>query len=104
MPRSYSEEFIRHLYALPPESLGARLGKVCVEGNLPAQYVAKVLNVSRMTIHSWIRGGLTIRRNNAAVIEKFLALVEPDVREKNLPRNSVKDARAYLEEVATRMT
>lgn len=103
MARPYSEEFIRRLYT-QPDSLGVRLGKVCVEGNLPAQYVAKVLNVSRMTVHAWVRDGIIIRRNNALVLEKFLSLVESDIKEKVIPRDGIKGARAYLEELKIRMS
>jgi len=103
VPRTYSEKFIRHLYN-QPDSLGVRLGKVLVQGNLPALWVAEVLKVSRMTLHAWVRGGLKIRYNNANVLEKFLKLVEADLEIKLLPRANVRDSRAYLEKVATRMT
>lgn len=102
MPRTYSEEFIRELYA-QPETLGTRLGKVCIKVNFPAHYVADVLNVSRMTVHTWIRGKVTIRKNNAAVVEKFLSLVEEDLANGVLPAASRAATKQYLTMIASRM-
>ena len=49
MPRSYGDKFLVALKDGDPTRLGVKLGRVCVEANLPAAYVAKALDVSRMT-------------------------------------------------------
>jgi len=102
MPRTFSEELIRGLYK-QPETLGTRLGKICIKANFPAHYVAGALNVSRMTVHAWLRGRVTIRKNNAAVVEKFLNIVEEDIKAGVCPAVNRAATKKYLEEIVSRM-
>lgn len=55
MSRRYTTDFIEIVRASDSESAGVALAKVCIEANLPAAYVAGILNVSRVTIHAWFR-------------------------------------------------
>ena len=71
MPKKYSQEFLIELNNFDAERLGEQLAKACVNADLPATEVAKVFNVSRMTIHSWFRGS-PIRDKNCTKIKKFL--------------------------------
>lgn len=96
MPRSYSYEFLLALKDADPTRLGVRLGRLCVEANLPAAYVAKALEVSRMTVYSWFRGqGVNERKR--AVVEAFMTLVEKDMDADKLPAASLFDAKRYIE-------
>ena len=96
MARPYSEEFLLNLKNLNPKRLGVQLAKLCVKANLPAQYVAEVFGVSRMTIHSWFRG-MPIRDKNCTRIENFMVLVREGLHEGDLPVSTLLDAKKYLE-------
>jgi hypothetical protein len=96
MPRSYSDNFLRSLAEGDPNSLGIRLGRLCVDANIPAAYVAVALECSRMTVYSWFRGG-GVSEKKRRVVEAFMALVEEDVRNKNLPCRNVSDAKNYIQ-------
>jgi len=96
MARPYSEEFLLDLKNFDPKRLGVRLAKLCVKSNLPAQYVAEVFEVSRMTIHSWFRGK-AIRDKNCTKIENFIVLVKEGLHDGQLPVLTLIDAKKYLE-------
>ena len=72
------------------------MAKLCVKANLPAQYVAEIFDVSRMTIHSWFRGK-AIRDKNCTRIENFMALVKEGLHDGQLPVLTLIDAKKYLE-------
>ena len=57
MPKKYSQSFLIELGKADNERLGVKLAKACVRADLPIIEVAKVFGVSRMTIHTWFRGG-----------------------------------------------
>jgi len=96
MPRSYSEKFLLELSHGDPKSLGVRLGRLCVDANLPAVYVAAALEVSRMTIYGWFRGR-GISEKKARVVEVFMDLVSKDMAEGVLPAKNIKDGKRYVE-------
>jgi len=96
MARPYSKEYLVALTELDSKRLGVRLAKLCVKSNLPAQYVAEVFEVSRMTIHSWFRGK-AIRDKNCTKIENFIVLVKEGLHDGQLPVVTLLDAKKYLE-------
>jgi predicted transcriptional regulator len=98
MPRNYSEDLLLDIYKGDPNKTGTALAIACVEANLPAIHVAKVLGVSRMTIHSWFRGS-AIRANNIKQIDKFLDQLRKDTTKGILPAVNVESAKKYLEEL-----
>lgn len=98
MSRSYSQEFRIELYKRDPSNLGVALGMACVEANLPAKYVAPVLNVSRMTIHSWFRGN-SIRTDKREMVLALIRIIKKDTEKGVLPAKSVADAKAWLRSV-----
>lgn len=98
MPRTYSEEFLIEMYKANPNITGVALAHACVKANLPAKYVAQVLNVSRMTIYSWFRGK-PIRDKNRQVAEVFTDLVEGDLAKGALPARNLMEAKKYLEDM-----
>lgn len=75
-----------------------RLGRACAEAELPAVYVAQVLGVTRMTIHNWFRGG-QVRKSRVEKLTVFMKLVQEDMAKGVLPKRSLADARAYLQEM-----
>jgi hypothetical protein len=79
--------------------LGVKLGRTCVEANLPAAYVARVLETSRTTVYSWFRGQ-GIREERRARVETFIDLVEKDMKDGILPAQTIQDAKHYLRELS----
>lgn len=97
MTRRYSDALVQYLNDPTVENtVGVRLGRLCVEANIPAVYVAHATDVSRLTVHSWFRGG-DIRRNNRRIIEVLIEYLEKDLDEGVLPAKSRLDARKYIE-------
>ena len=94
MPRTYSDKFLVALRDGDSTRLGVKLGRVCVEANLPAAYVAKALETSRTTVYAWFRGQ-GIREEKRARIEAFISLVEKDMGTE-LPARSSVDAKIYI--------
>jgi hypothetical protein len=95
MSKFYSDQFILGLHHANPQKMGVKLAKICVKAGLPAKYVADVFDVSRMTIHSWFRGGLARDKNNIK-IKNFIAFIEKGLKNGDLPVGTIKQARIYL--------
>jgi len=98
MARSYSDKFLQEMYQADPHRAGVALAKACVSANLPAKYVAVVLNVTRMSIYSWFRGK-PIRDKNQQAVEMFTCLVEGDLIRGKLPAKNLDEAKKYIEYV-----
>lgn len=98
MARPYSEKFLLSLQKADPNRLGVRLARLCVEANLPAAYVAKALETSRISVYHWFRGG-GIREEKLRTVEVFMKLVEQDMREGLLPAQNVFAAKRYIEDM-----
>lgn len=73
-----------------------RLAKICVKANLPTSYVAKALNVSRLTVFNWFRG-TQIRKKHYPIIEAFMKLVKEDLDSGVLPAENQRKAKHYIE-------
>lgn len=98
MSRSYSQDFRIAIEKLDPFDPGVALGLACIEANLPAKYVAPVLNVSRMTVHGWFRGN-AIRTKNKKMVEALTRIIREDMEKGILPAATVADAKAWLRSV-----
>jgi hypothetical protein len=94
--RPYSEKFLLNLQRADGGSLGVQLGRLCVEANLPAAYVAKALETSRISVYNWFRGR-GIRENKRRTVEVFMDLVKQDMKAGYLPARTVIDAKIYIE-------
>ena len=96
MPRPYSDRFILGLNKADDSKLGVQLAKVCLRANLPIKYVAKGLAVSRMTLHTWFRGGI-LRQHNRKKVEKFIELAEQGLADGTLPATNLDTARVFID-------
>lgn len=99
MSRTYSADYILFLKKLDDENthtLGTALGKACVEAKLPAAYVAQMLGVSRMALHSWFRGRTKVQERFTGRIRDMLELIKTDTEAGMLPVQSNKAAKAYI--------
>lgn len=102
MSRPYSTKFLSGLDETDDTyRIGYRLAKFCVKANLPAKYVAVALEVSRATVHNWFRGAV-LRGKNEDMALAFIRLVEKDLAEGVLPAKTVKEAKAYIEDMIGR--
>jgi hypothetical protein len=99
MSRPYSTKFLSELDSADDTyRIGYKMAKLCVTANLPAKYVAQAVEVSRATIHNWFRGAV-LRGKNEDMALAFIRLVEKDLAAGVLPARSVKDAKAYIEDM-----
>lgn len=99
MPKSYSPEYVEMLDSVSmPNNLGVVLAKACVKANIPMKLVAKVFSVSRMTVHTWFRGG-EIRSGRKQLIITFLKVLEEDTAKGTLPLADFKSAKQYIYEL-----
>ena len=96
MTRPYSDRFILGLDKADDSKIGIQLAKVCLRANLPIKYVAEGLDVSRMTLHTWFRGGI-LRKHNREKVEKFIELAEQGLAEGTLPAINLATARVFIE-------
>ena len=101
MSRTYSEAFLIELHKADPGKVGTALALACVKANLPAKYIAAVLEVTRMTMYSWFRGK-PIRHKNMIKAEVLTDLIESDTAKGILPAQSAVAAKAYLEDMVGR--
>ena len=98
MARNYSEQFLIAVNKLDEDSIGVKLAKACVVANLPAQYVADAIGVSRMTIHSWFRGK-PIRDKNSKRVKAVIQFIDLAMLDKSLPATTMLDAKKFTEAV-----
>ena len=96
MTRPYSDGFILGLDRADETKVGVQLAKVCLKANLPIKYVAEGLAVSRMTLHTWFRGGI-LRQHNKEKVEKFIGLAEQGLADGTLPATNLDNARVFIE-------
>jgi len=96
MPRFYSERFMLAVHQLDGERLGVQLAKACIDNNIPATYVAEVMGVSRMTIHSWFRGK-PLRDKNASLVKHFISLLNEGVATGVLPAQKMTEAKDFID-------
>lgn len=96
MGRPYTEQFLKVLYAADTQQVGVQLGRLCVESNIPATYVAAALGVSRVTVYSWYRGS-DIRMKKRREVEAMIRLLKQDTGAGILPAKTFVDAKLYIE-------
>ncbi len=96
MSRSYSHRFLLALQQADGDRLGVRLGRLCVEANLPVSYVAKALETSRISLYNWFKGK-GIHEDKRRVVEVFMDLVQQDMNSGVLPAASTIEAKFYIE-------
>ena len=96
MPSKYSAELVLSVCNAPKRTLGQDLAMICIAANLPAVYVSQVLGVSRMTLHTWFRGG-EVREKKHSKIQTFMRIVKGDFDAGRLPVKTVREARSYLQ-------
>lgn len=98
MPSKYSSDFVNTVRNNPERGLGQKLAWICIQANLPSAYVAQVLGVTRMTLHTWFRGGV-MRDSKHLKVQTLIELMEGDFKTGVLPVKTLSEARAYLQDM-----
>ena len=70
--------------------------RLCIKANLAVKYVAEGLDVSRMTLHTWFRGG-DIRQRNILKVKKFINIIEEGLADGVLPADNLASAKVFVE-------
>lgn len=78
------------------ETLGVSLAKLCIKANLPVYYLSAMLGVSRMTLHTWFRGG-RMKPSRESKIRGFMNLIEDDLQAGILPKKTLDETKKYAE-------
>lgn len=97
MPKPHSDKFVLGLNHADGDKLGIKLAKLCIRTNLPSSYVADGLEVSRMTVHRWFRGGSITRHMHSRKIKQLMELVEQSLADGRLPATNLSDAKLYID-------
>jgi hypothetical protein len=96
--RPYDKRLLEVIRTIENPTLGQTLARACLSANIPVTHVAHALEVTRMTIHTWYRGG-EIRGNNKKMINLFMDYVSRDTSSGRLPAKDLEDATKYIEEL-----
>lgn len=72
MTYGYSLRLIERNREADEQHLGVRLGKVCIERQIPVSEVATKFNVTRQTVYNWFSGTVSPADTLTADIETFL--------------------------------
>ena len=96
MPRPYSNGFVLGLDKADDSKIGVQLAKLSLKANLPIKYVAQGVGTSRMTLHTWFRGGI-LRQHNKEKVEKFIELAEQGLADGTLPATNLDTARMFID-------
>lgn len=94
MPRSYTAEFIKDLDTKTvKDGIQILLAKRCVKAKLNTTLVAKLMNVSRMTVHSWFRGK-PMKEDKVPIAQALIKIIDEDLAKGVLP---IKDYKSSIE-------
>lgn len=95
MPRSYSEAFMIELHQANPQLAGVKLAKACIKANIPAQYIAEKMGVSRMTIYNWFRGK-SLRGSNERKVWVLIERIKDATEKGELPATTYAKAKEFV--------
>lgn len=54
--RGYSYALVKRVQSADPMHIGVKLGKICIDKDIPVSLVAETLKVSRLTVYAWFEG------------------------------------------------
>jgi len=63
---------VQKVRAADPMHIGVRLGKLCIEKNVPVSEVAEAMNVSRLTVYKWFIGQFYPKPEKMKELEELL--------------------------------
>jgi hypothetical protein len=73
MAKGYSTLTVQEIQEANPTLLGVKLGKICVNKDIPVIDVAEYFGVSRVTVYAWFRGKTVVSGKHADKMQKMIA-------------------------------
>ena len=73
MAKGYSTLTVQEIRDANPNLLGVKLGRLCVERDIPVRDIAEHFGVSRVTIYTWFRGKAVVSGKYADKVQKLIA-------------------------------
>lgn len=73
MTKGYSTLTVQEVKEANQNLLGVKLGRICVERNIPVTDVSDYFGVSRVTVYSWFRGKTVVSGKHADKMQKLIA-------------------------------
>lgn len=70
--RGYRKSVYDEIMSSNSNSLGVRLGKMCVSKNIPVTDVASFFGISRQAVYLWFRGDVNPSKRHTEKLEKLL--------------------------------
>jgi len=71
----YSQRVVQTNRDADMNNLGVRLGRFCIQKELPVADVMEFFDVSKQTVYSWFAGTHTPSKRHATLINKFLGRI-----------------------------
>lgn len=68
----YTLALVQAVKRAPKHKLGVRLGKACIDANIPISQVAKDFRVTRPTVYAWFTGKSNPNWRQEIAIEKYI--------------------------------
>lgn len=73
MAKGYSTLTVQEIQEANPTLLGVKLGKICVNKDIPVADVAEYFGVSRVTVYAWFRGKAVVSGKHADKMHTLIA-------------------------------
>lgn len=73
MAKGYSTLTVREIHEADADLLGVKLGKICVEREIPVADISEHFHVSRVTVYSWFRGKTVVSGKHADKMRTLIA-------------------------------
>jgi len=72
MPVGYSVRILNKNLTADADKIGVRLGRLCIEKDVPVRDVARRLNVSKQSVYNWFMGLKTPQEDTVERIEAYM--------------------------------
>lgn len=72
MAKGYSVLTAQEIKEANPNLLGVKLGKICVDRDIPVKDVAEYFGVSRVTIYGWFRGKMVVSGKHVDKVQTLI--------------------------------
>jgi len=73
MSKGYSTLMLQEINDANQTLLGVKLGRICVERDIPVTDVSEFFGVSRVTVYAWFRGKAVVSGKHADKMQKLIA-------------------------------
>ena len=78
MSTGYSVKLVKRVYTADAKKIGVRLGRHCIDKDIPVRTVAERLEVTRQLVYLWFTGKVEPQKGNYEAIQKYLAEIAGD--------------------------